>query len=342
MITSKEHYASTIGFLPIDRVPGFRIGHAQNCDALTGCTVIIAEKGAVGGVDQRGGSPGTRETDLLRPMHMVEKANAVLLTGGSAFGLNAASGVMQFLEEQKMGFNTGVARVPIVPAAVLFDLAIGDPSVRPDHKMGYEACVNAYEGNNPDQGNFGAGCGATVGKIFGMAGAMKSGIGHAAMEVTPGVFIGAVVAVNTFGDVVDYQTGELIAGARPVTKAGITIGGKEKFANTLDVMRSMTGKAIMKFASSQNTTLGVVLTNARLSKEETNKLAQMAQNGLALALRPAHTMLDGDTIFALAAGKKAVDVNILGSFAPLVVAQAINNAVKFAESAGDLPAVNSF
>jgi L-aminopeptidase/D-esterase-like protein len=206
--------------------------------------------------------------------------------------------------------------------------------------MGYEACSNAIKGK-PDQGNFGAGCGATVGKIFGMAGAMKSGIGHAAMEVTPGVFIGAVVAVNTFGDVVDYQSGEIIAGARPVTKAGITIGGKEKFANTLEVMRSMTGKAIMKFASSQNTTIGVVLTNARLSKEETNKLAQMAQNGLALALRPAHTMLDGDTIFALAAGNKAIDVNILGSFAPMVVAQAIDNAVRFAEPAGSLPAINS-
>jgi L-aminopeptidase/D-esterase-like protein len=327
-------------FFCTDCVPGFRIGHAQNMDALTGCTVIIAEDGAIGGVDQRGGSPGTRETDLLRPMHMVEKVNAVLVTGGSAFGLNAAAGVMQYLEERKLGFDTGVARVPIVPAAVLFDLAIGDSGIRPDNAMGYQACQNAVAGP-PAQGNAGAGCGATVGKIFGMAGAMKSGIGYAAVEITPGVFVGAVVAVNSFGDVVNYHNGEIIAGARPVKKAGITLGGKETFANTLDVMRTMTGKAIMKFATSQNTTIGAVLTNARLSKEEANKVAQMAQNGFALALRPAHTMLDGDTLFTMASGKKAVDVNIIGSFAPLAVAQAIINAVKFADSAGGLPAVKS-
>ena len=333
-------YLNKVNFLPNDSVPGFRIGHAQNCDALTGCTVIIAEDGAVGGVDQRGGSPGTRETDLLRPLHLVEKVNAVLLTGGSAFGLNAASGVMQYLEERKLGFNTGVTRVPIVPAAVLFDLAIGDPSIRPDNEMGYKACQNAVA-DLPAQGNAGAGCGATVGKIFGMAGAMKSGIGYAAVEITPDVFVGAIVAVNTFGDVVEYHNGEIIAGARPVKKAGITLGGKDTFANTLDVMRTMAGKAILKFAASQNTTIGAVLTNARLTKEEANKVAQMAQNGLALALSPAHTMLDGDTLFTMASGKKAVDVNIIGSFAPLAVAQAINNAVKFADSAGGLPAVNS-
>ncbi len=335
-----QEYPSRKDIFSTDCVPGFRIGHAQNFDAMTGCTVIIAEGGAVAGVDQRGGSPGTRETDLLRPMHMVEKVNAVLLTGGSAFGLNAASGVMQYLEERKLGFNTGVARVPIVPAAVLFDLAIGDPKVRPGHEMGYQACLNASAGS-VEQGNAGAGCGATVGKVFGMAGAMKSGIGYSALEMSAGVFVGAVVAVNTFGDVVDYHTGEIIAGARPVKKAGITLGGKESFANTLDVMRTMAGKAIMKFVTSQNTTIGAILTNARLTKEEANKVAQMAQNGLALALRPAHTMLDGDTLFTMASGKKATDVNIVGSFAPLVVAQAIMNAIKYAESAGGLPAVNS-
>ena len=324
----------------LECVPGFRIGHAHNSDALTGCTVIIAEDGAVGGVDQRGGSPGTRETDLLRPLHMVEKVNAILLTGGSAFGLNAAAGVMKYLEERKLGFNTGVARVPIVPAAVLFDLALGEPGIRPDHEMGYQACMNAISGC-PAQGNVGAGCGASVGKVYGMAGAMKSGIGYAAMEISPGLYVGAIVAVNTFGDVVDFRNGEIIAGARPVKKAGITLGGKGPFVNTLDVMRTMAGKAIMKFATSQNTTIGAVLTNARMTKEEANKLAQMSQNGLALALRPAHTMLDGDTLFTMASGKKAIDVNIIGSFAPLVVAQAIMNGINSVDSAGGLPAANS-
>ncbi len=324
-------------FCDISNISGIRIGQEQNNKALTGCTVIIAEDGAVGGVDQRGGSPGTRETDLLRPMHMVENIHAVLLTGGSAFGLNAATGVMKYLEENKIGFNTGVIPVPIVPAAVLFDLAIGDPSIRPDLQMGYQACINAST-ESPMQGNYGAGCGATVGKIFGMLSAMKSGIGQAALEISSGVFVGAIVAVNAFGDVVDPSSGDILAGARPVQKGPLKLGGKNKFANTLDVLRTFTGQTIMKFASSQNTTIGAVITNARLTKEEANKVAQMAQNGLALTINPAHTMMDGDTLFTMATGKKKIDVNIIGAFAPIVVAQAIINAVTFALPEAGLPA----
>jgi L-aminopeptidase/D-esterase-like protein len=323
-------------FCDISNISGIRIGQEQNNNALTGCTVIIAEEGAVGGIDQRGGSPGTRETDLLRPMHMVENIHAVLLTGGSAFGLNAAAGVMKYLEENKIGFNTGVVPVPIVPAAVLFDLAIGDPSIRPDLQMGYQACTNAST-EPPIQGNFGAGCGATVGKIFGMLSAMKSGIGQAALEISSGVFIGAIVAVNAFGDVIDPSSGDILAGARPVQKGPLQLGGKNKFANTLDVLRTFTGQTIMKFASSQNTTIGAVITNARLTKEEANKVAQMAQNGLALSINPAHTMMDGDTLFTMATGKKKIDVNIIGAFAPMVVAQAIINAVTFAQPVAGLP-----
>jgi L-aminopeptidase/D-esterase-like protein len=323
-------------FCDISNISGIRIGQEQNIDALTGCTVIIAEDGAVGGVDQRGGSPGTRETDLLRPMHMVENIHAVLLTGGSAFGLNAAAGVMKYLEENKIGFHTGIVPVPIVPAAVLFDLAIGDPSIRPDLDMGYRVCVTASS-ESPKQGNYGAGCGATVGKIFGMLSAMKSGIGHATLEISSGVFIGAVVAVNAFGDVIDPSSGNILAGARPVQKGPIQLGGKEKFANTLDVLRTFTGQTIMKFASSQNTTIGAVITNARLTKEEANKVAQMGQNGLALTINPAHTMMDGDTLFVMSTGKKKIDVNIIGAFAPVVVAQAIINAVTFASPVAGLP-----
>jgi L-aminopeptidase/D-esterase-like protein len=323
-------------FCDISNISGIRIGQEQDNDALTGCTVIIADEGAVGGVDQRGGSPGTRETDLLRPMHMVENIHAILLTGGSAFGLNAAAGVMKYLEENKIGFNTGVVPVPIVPAAVLFDLAIGDSSIRPDLQMGYQACINAST-VPPMQGNFGAGCGATIGKIFGMLSAMKSGIGQAAMEISSGVFIGAIVAVNAFGDVINPYSGDILAGARPVQKGPLLLGGKNKFANTLDVLRTFTGQTIMKFASSQNTTIGAVITNARLTKEEANKVAQMAQNGLALSINPAHTMMDGDTLFTMATGKKKIDVNIIGAFAPIVVAQAIINAVTFALPVAGLP-----
>ncbi len=197
----------------ITDVPGIRVGHAQNEAAGTGCTVILCEKGAVGGVDQRGGAPGTRETDVLNPVNLVDVVHAVVLAGGSAFGLNAVSGVMRYLEEKKIGFNTGVARVPIVPAAVLFDLAVGDAKIRPDDAMGYQACLNASH-ETVKQGNVGAGTGASVGKLFGMARAMKAGIGTASITLPGGVVVGAIIAVNAFGDVIDPENNQILAGTR--------------------------------------------------------------------------------------------------------------------------------
>jgi L-aminopeptidase/D-esterase-like protein len=323
----------------ITDVPGIWVGQAQDLDALTGCTVVLCEKGAVGGVDQRGGAPGTRETDLLRPEHLVEKVHAVVLAGGSAFGLDAASGVMRYLEERKIGFDTGVARVPIVPAAILFDLTIGKPDVRPDAEMGYQACLNASRGPVAE-GNWGAGTGATVGKILGPTQAMKSGIGSASVEIGAGVVVGALVAVNALGDVVDPATGEIIAGARSAQVGPVHIGAEGAFANTLSVMQTLVGRSVLGFASRGHTVIGVVATNARLSKEAANKAAQMAQDGLARAIRPAHTMQDGDTIFMLATGARKADVNIVGAFAAEVVAQAILRAVRAAQPAGGLPSAS--
>jgi L-aminopeptidase/D-esterase-like protein len=318
-------------------IPGIKVGHADNQDAMTGCTVVLCENGAVGGVDQRGGAPGTRETDLLRPMHIVEHVHAIVLAGGSAFGLDAAGGVMRYLAEKNIGVNTGVARVPIVPAAILFDLGVGRADVYPDAGMGYEACLNATSGSIP-LGSVGAGIGATVGKILGMGQAMRSGIGSASMEIGAGVIIGALVAVNSFGDVIDPVSQKIIAGARPVMKGPVIIGGNGKFADTLKLFRSLVGRTILSFASSQNTVIGVVVTNARLTKEEANKVAQTAHNGLAMTIRPAHTMLDGDTIFVMATGEKKIDVNIIAAFAPLVTADAIVSAVLAAVHTDTIPA----
>ena len=323
----------------ITAVPGIRVGHAQDDEALTGCTVILCEKGAVGGVDQRGGAPGTRETDLLKPVNAVEKVHAVLLAGGSAFGLDAASGVMRYLEEKGIGFNTGVARVPIVPAAILYDLAIGRAEVRPDLEMGYRAAASA-SAEAPAEGNAGAGTGATVGKIFGMKQAMKSGLGTASMEIGGGIIVGAIVAVNAFGDVVDPQTGRILAGARTTKLGPVRLGSTDYFADTLAVMKTLAGRAIMKLAMSRNTVIGVVATNAKFTKSEATKMAQMAQDGLARAIRPAHTMLDGDTIFAMATGQKKADVSIVGAYAAEVLAQAIVRAVKAAKPAGGLPSAS--
>lgn len=317
----------------ITDVPGIQVGHAQDIEAITGCTVVLCEDGAVGGVDQRGGAPGTRETDLLRPMHLVEKVHAVLLTGGSAFGLDAAAGVMAYLEERRIGFDVGVTRVPIVPAAVLFDLAIGDAHTRPDAAMGRAACLAASSGS-PAQGSIGAGTGACVGGIFGPAFQMKGGIGTAGIDLGGGLVVGALAAVNAFGDVVDPSGGQIIAGARKPPR------GKE-LADTMTAMRSMIGKAAIGFAG-RNTVIGVVATNARLTREETNKVAQMAQDGLARTIRPAHTLLDGDTIFALATGKKAGNINLVGAYAAEVFAQAVLNGVWAATSLGDRPAARDW
>lgn len=326
--------------IPITDIGGIQIGQVSDQENWTGCTVILCKEGAVGGVDQRGGAPGTRETDLLRPMHLVEKVHAILLAGGSAFGLDAATGVMQYLEEQKIGVETGYARVPIVPSAILYDLGIGSSTVRPNAEMGYQACCDATS-NAPQNGNFGAGTGATVGKILGMNQAMKSGIGSAAMEISHGIYVGAIIAVNAFGDVIDPSSNTIIAGTRSLSKGPIKIGEPGYFANTQEVMRSMVGKTVMKIAAKQNTVIGAVVTNADLTKEEANKVAQMGQDGLARAIRPAHTMLDGDTLFTIATGKKKCDVNTVGAFAAEMVAEAILSAVRNAEAVGSLPSHQS-
>lgn len=323
----------------ITDIPGILVGHAQDESALTGCTVILCEKGAVGGVDQRGGAPGTREVDALHPMHLVTKVHGVVLAGGSAFGLEAATGVMRYLEEKGVGFDTRVAKVPIVPAAILFDLGIGKADVRPDAAMGYLACQNASS-EPPAEGNVGVGTGATVGKIFGPSQCMKSGVGTASLEIGAGVLVGAIAAVNAFGDVIDPNTGLIIAGARSRDVGLLHIGAPGYFADTLRVMQTLIGRTALGFSSRGNTVIGVVATNARLDKEATNKVAQMAHDGLARTIRPAHTMLDGDTIFAIATGEHAADVNIVGAFAAEVFAQAILRAVYAARPVSGIPAIS--
>ena len=300
----------------ITDVRGIEVGHAQDEEALTGCTVILCRKGAVAGVDVRGGAPGTRETSLLDPVNVVEKVHAIVLAGGSAFGLDAASGVMQYLEEQNIGFETGSAKVPIVPAAILYDLSLGRSDVRPDAAMGYHAAVSASFAA-PVEGNVGAGTGASVGKMRGMKYAMKSGVGTWSVKIN-GITIGALVAVNAIGDVVDPKNGEMIAGVRTGT--------------TMSLLK----KSPSLTAVTSNTVIGVVATNANLTKSQATKVAQMAQDGLARTIRPAHTMFDGDTIFALATGEHKADVSMVGAFAAEVMAEAILRAVRKAAPAGGL------
>jgi L-aminopeptidase/D-esterase-like protein len=321
----------------ITDVPGIRVGQAQDQTALTGCTVILCEAGAVGGIDQRGGAPGTRESDPLHPMHLVEQVNGVVLSGGSAFGLGSASGVMRYLEQRGVGFDMRIVKVPIVPAAILFDLGVGRADVRPDAEMGYQACLNASS-DPAQEGNVGAGTGCTVGKILGIERAMKSGIGSASVQVGDKIIVAAMAAVNAFGDVVDPESGQIVAGARSVQAGGIEPGSPGYFADTLRVMESLVDQPGMWFRPRENTVIGVVATNAQLNKEQVNKVAQMAQDGLARSVRPAHTMFDGDTIFALATGEHPADVNIVGAFAAQVVARAILRGVRAASPIKNLPA----
>jgi len=325
----------------ITDVHGIEVGHAQDDEALTGCTVILCRKGAVAGVDVRGGAPGTRETDLLDPINLVQKIHALVLAGGSAFGLDAATGVMHYLEEKKIGFNTGAAKVPIVPSAILYDLNIGRADVRPDSAMGYRAAASASS-DAPPEGNAGAGMGASVGKMFGGTLSMKSGVGTASMDIGGGVILGALVAVNAFGDVVDPQTGEILAGLRSGKVGPLRIGRKGYFANTLTMMKGTIGRGVLGLATRTNTVIGVVATNAKLNKAQATKVAQMAQDGVARAIRPAHTMLDGDVLFALSTGAEKADVSTIGAFAAEVMAQAIVRAVKTASPAGGLPGFLSF
>jgi L-aminopeptidase/D-esterase-like protein len=320
----------------ITDVRGIEVGHAQNDEALTGCTVILCRKGAVGGVDVRGGAPGTRETDLLDPINLVEKVHAVVLSGGSAFGLDAAGGVMKYLEESRIGFNTGAARVPIVPSAILYDLNLGRADVRPDSAMGYRAASSASS-VAPAEGNVGVGTGASVGKMFGANLATKTGVGTASMDIGGGVIVGALVAVNAWGDVVDPRTNKIIAGLRSGKVGPLRIGKKEYFADTLAMMRTRIGRGLLGFATRANTVVGVVATNAKLDKAGATKVAQMAQDGIGRTIRPAHTLLDGDVIFALSTGARKTDVTTVGAFAAEVMVDAILRAVQTAQPAGSLP-----
>lgn len=313
----------------ITDVAGIKVGHFTDARRPTGCTVILCEEGATGGVDVRGSAPGTRETDLLDPKNLVQQVHAIVLSGGSAFGLDTATGVVRYLEERGIGYDVGVAKVPIVPAAILFDLGVGDAKIRPDAEAGYKAC-KAASANAPAEGNVGAGAGATIGKMFGAKRAMKGGIGTASIKLA-GLTVGAIVAVNAVGDVIDPTTGKLIAGAR-------TVDGKKLAGTMAGILR---GEALPPMLGGTNTTIGLVATDAKLDKAQAQKVAQMAHDGLARAINPAHTMFDGDTIFAVATGKSAstkpVNVTLIGALAADAMAQAIVRAIKAALGIQNLP-----
>ncbi len=303
-------------------VPGMKVGHETNLDAATGCTVILCPPNTVGGVDIRGGAPGTRETALLDPLRGVQIVNAIMLSGGSAYGLAAADGAMRYLEEHQIGYTTGLGYlVPIVPTAILFDLAIGRGDVRPDAAMGYDACANAST-DPVGQGTLGAGTGCRIGALMGNELATKGGVGSASVDLGGGLIVAALCAVNAVGDVVD-EDGQILGGLR------LPEGG---FANVLNMLRLMPRPLAQPKGEAENTVIGVVATNARLTKAEINKVAQMAQDGLARAVRPAHTMHDGDTMFALATGEIPADVSLIGAYAAEVTAAAIRNGVRAATS----------
>lgn len=307
--------------IEINEIKGFRIGNAQDKEGGTGCTAILCDEGAIAGVDVRGGGPATRETDLLKPEKMVELVHGVLLSGGSAYGLDAASGVMKYLEDNDIGFDVGLGKVPIVPAACLFDLVSGDPKCRPDASMGYAACKDS-ENNSPEKGNFGAGTGATIGKFLGIERLMKGGLGTFAVQIGE-LKIGAVVAVNCLGDVFDVDTGKQLA--------GILNEDKTEVASTRDIMWKSIEQQKNVFTG--NTTIGCIITNAKLTKPQCSKLASMAHNGYAAAIKPVHTSADGDTIFYLAKGDVEINLDALGDLGAYVMAKAVAEGVKHAESA---------
>ena len=301
----------------ITDVLGLEVGHFTDTRRPTGCTVVIARDGAVAGVDARGAAPGTRETDLLHPSNLVECVHAITLAGGSAWGLDAASGVMQWLEENNIGLQVGFGLVPIVPAAVLFDLPVGDARIRPDARAGYQACVAASRAPAAE-GNVGAGAGALIGKIFGLPCAMRGGIGSAAMTMD-GVTVGAIIACNAMGDVFNPDTGELLAGAR--SPDGSTL---------IDSCKALLrGERPKRVLTGTNTTIGIVATDAVLTKAQAHRMAVVAHDGLARSIKPVHTLLDGDTLFALGTGKagKSVDPLLLHTLAAEVTARAVVRAI---------------
>jgi L-aminopeptidase/D-esterase-like protein len=312
-------------------VTGLKVGHFTDSRRPTGCTVVLAEAGAVCGVDVRGGAPGTRETDLLDPVNTVQQVHALVLSGGSAFGLESATGVVRYLEENGIGFPVGVGKVPIVPAAVLIDLRLGDWKIRPDANAGYAAARSASSGPVAE-GCVGAGAGATVGKLFGLERAMKAGIGTASVRLPNGVVVAALVAVNAVGDVVDPTTGRPLAGLRTEDGRGLR--------STLEAL--LAGEKPGRPLPGESTSIGVVATNVALDKAEATKVAQMAHDGLAHAIRPVHTPWDGDTLFAVSTGALALDERtlVVGALAAEVVARAVVRAVLSARGLPGLPAAS--
>src|SRR5215468_10633519 len=320
----------------ITDVAGVKVGHFTDTHRPTGCTVILCEDGAVGGVDVRGAAPGTRETDLLNPINTVQQVHAVVLSGGSAFGLDTATGVMRYLEEHGVGFDMRVARVPIVSAAIIFDLGVGDAKIRPDAEAGYKACKDATS-TAPAEGNVGAGAGATVGKLFGMDRAMKGGLGAASIKLNDGkssLTVGAIVAVNAVGDVIDPKTGKVVAGVR-------TKDGKALLGSMNAILR---GERLPPLLGGAATTIGVVATDVKLDKAQATKVAQMSHDGLARTINPVHTAYDGDTIFALATGKssRAANVTLIGALAAEAMAQAVVRAVRAAKKIEGFPSAAEF
>jgi L-aminopeptidase/D-esterase-like protein len=307
--------------IAVTEIEGIRIGQAQNSEAGTGCTVIISENGAPAGLDVRGGGPASRESELLKPLANADRIHAIVLGGGSAFGLDAAGGVMKYLEEHGIGFDVGVTKVPLVCQSDLFDLTVGDAGIRPDQDMGYAACVQAEEGNYQD-GNFGAGTGATVGKLYGMDYCMKSGIGSYAVQIGD-LKVGAIVAVNALGDIFDWKTGKKVAGLLDEKKEGFRSTTEEMYRNYEVVENRFTG----------NTTIGIILTNAKFEKSTLCKIAGMAHNGYARAIHPVHTSADGDSIYAMSTGEVSADKDMVGTLASDVMAEAVLRAVRHADSA---------
>ena len=314
--------------IPIREVGNIHIGQTEDREAATGCTVLISEEGMCAGLDVRGGGPASRDTHLLDPQTAAQTIHAVLLGGGSAFGLGAASGVMQYLEEHDIGFDVGVTKVPLVAQSDLFDLTVGRSDVRPQPEMGYEAARLAMEAPNYRDGNYGAGCGATVGKMAGMECCMKTGIGSYAIEI--GNFrIGAIVALNALGDIYDWKNGQKIAGL-------LTEDGRG-FRDTVELMSRSLDVVENKFTG--NTTIGVVITNAAFNKTQLCKIASMAHNGYARSIRPVHTSADGDSIYAVSVGSEPVDQDLVGTLAADVMSEAIIRAAESAEGAYGFPAM---
>ena len=313
--------------ISIKDFPGIRIGNAQNVEGGTGCTVILSESGMCAGLDVRGGGPASRESELLKPLASAQTIHAVLLGGGSAFGLDAGGGVMQFLEEKDIGFDVGVTKVPLVCQSDLFDLTVADPHCRTDKAMGYEACKNAYLDNYQD-GNFGVGTGATVGKFKGMDFCMKSGIGSYAVQIGE-LKVGAIVAVNALGDIYDHHSGRIVA--------GLLSEDRNSFANSAKLLYQSYKVHENKYVD--NTTIGAIITNARFDKSQLCKIAGMTHNGYARSIRPVHTSADGDSIYALSVGTVAADCDMVGTLAADVMSEAILCAVRSAESAYGYPAL---